>query len=84
MMDIIFSVIVNSFFDGHTYIGIALGALFAPFWVAIYNYLTGLLIKAEPSAAVVVNDVKIVTDDVVAVITPEVNAITTDITQPKA
>lgn len=75
MMSVILSVLVSCLLDPHCWVGIALGIIFSPLWVKLYNLATAALVKADPAAATVIADVKTVTADVVAVVTPAVDAV---------
>ncbi len=84
MFSTIFSFLLDSMLNGHTYVGIFLGAVFSKLWIAIYNYLKALIIKVDPAAATVINDVTTVTGEVVDVVTPVADQVITDVTPPKA
>jgi len=85
VLDTVMSFVWGSFLNVHTYVGVFLGAVFAPLWVKIWNYLAAFIVKKDPGAAPIIADVTNVANEVVAVVTPvanEVNAIVTPAVLP--
>ena len=76
----VLSFILGSLFSAHTYVGIFLGACFAPVWVGVWNWLKALIIKKDPKAAVVVTEVQDVANAVVADITPVADIVKSETT----
>lgn len=46
----ILKVLGGALFDVHTYVGIAVGAVTAPLWVAVYNYVKTVVLQKIPAA----------------------------------
>ena len=78
IVDSIVSFLFSSMFNVHTYVGIFLGAVFAPVWIMIANYLKALVVKKDPSAAPVIAEAQAVEAAVVAAVTPAVVAVETN------
>lgn len=47
----ILKILVASAFNVHTYVGIAVGAICAPLWIALYNYVKVLIVEKIPGSA---------------------------------
>lgn len=78
----IMGIITGSFFDLHTYVGIFLGTCFAPVFVSIWKWLKAFIIKKDPAAATVVNEIQDVANAVVADITPVADIVKATTTTP--
>ena len=78
IVDTIVSFLFSSMFNVHTYVGIFLGAIFAPVWMMIGNYLKALVIKSNPSAAPYIAEAQAIESAVVAAVTPVAVAVETN------
>jgi hypothetical protein len=68
-VSMIWNVLAGSVFNIHTYVGIALGAMFTPLWVSLYNFAVSELETKVPDAKPVVTEVT----DAVNTVVDEVN-----------
>ncbi len=81
-LSLIPSFLLGSVFNVHTYVGVFLGACFAPLWVKIWAWLSAQIVKMFPKAAPIIADVNVVANDVVKVVTPVANDINAVVTPP--
>lgn len=82
---VIESIVSGSLLNPHFFLGVFLGAVFAPLWVKIWNYAASFIVKKDPNLTPVVAEVTTVATDVVNAVTPvanEVNAIVTPAVLP--
>lgn len=70
----IFNLMLGSVFSINTYIGIVLGALFTPLWVALWIFIKAKISTKAPSANIVVKEIEAGVTAVKAELDPLVDA----------
>lgn len=51
----ILKILAGALFDVHTYIGVVVGAVTAPLWLAVYNYVKTVVVQKIPAALGLIN-----------------------------
>lgn len=66
---------LSSLFDPKFYFGIAVGAMFSPFWLIIYTWLKARIEAKAPGATIYINEAEALVKSAEAEVQPVLNVI---------